>query len=513
MIRDSNNPLLSSDALGEKGEAKFADLCTDVDLTVNRVGRDRSGWDFVVQQDAVAAAHNHGRARIRLTLSAAERIAKQSNPAYIAAFRFNRNDLNDYDLYLIELADDQLAAILKALRKAQANGACAINARTIHIPLLEKDRVVPASGAQIRDILAHAHQRADEPYSSRKTHQLQTLGYGPDRLKAQITLHGVDLPEVLDLLLGQTSCVATLSNVTETRFGISLPIDDGETATGEVRATSTTKRPCSLVVEGGALPHRLRFDGVFSHASLPAVKGLTTRQRFDFSAFTVVSTHEPPSLTTTLTAEEHRSAPLKAWLDFHRVYLALAMDPPRFTLRSPHRKKPSEWRFPRAQGANLGDIKARLSLFEALDLISQATDADFTTMTADEVFSKQKDILTARHVGLPGDRNVRIVLPCVHRPEPEKSSRTTLFINLLNIAGRRIAYAGLAVFVPHESDDDTAWRTDQLTPIDVRRIDDDEDEFREFVRTCKATTGVDEVLIPDCDQGFVARALGELGEF
>lgn len=152
MIRDSNNPLLSSDALGEKGEAKFADLCTDVDLTVNRVGRDRSGWDFVVQQDAVAAAHipldarpalwtsfvqvkavwrDHGRARIRLTLSAAERIAKQSNPAYIAAFRFNRNDLNDYDLYLIELADDQLAAILKALRKAQANGACAINARKL----------------------------------------------------------------------------------------------------------------------------------------------------------------------------------------------------------------------------------------------------------------------------------------------------------------------------------------------------------------------------------------------
>lgn len=530
---DCNDPLLSSDALGEKGEAKFADLCTDVDLIVNRVGRDRLGWDFVVQQDAVAAAHipldarpalwtsfvqvkalwrDQGRARIRLSLSAAERIAKQSDPAYIAAFRFNRNDLTDYDLYLIELADDQLATILKALRQAQADGARAVNARTIHIPLREKDRVIPASGAQIRDILARAHQGAAEPYSSRKTHQLQTLGYGPDRLQAQIMLHGVDLPEVLDLLLGQTSCIATLSNVTETRFGISLPIDYGETATGEVRATSTRKRPCNLVAEGGALPHRLRFDGVFSHASFPAAKGLITRQRFDFGGFTVVSTHEAPSLTTILTAEEHRSAPLKTWLDFHRVYLALAMDPPRFTLRSPHRQKPSEWRFPRAQGANLADIRARLSLFEALDLISKATDANFTAMTADEVFSRQKEILMARHVGLPGDQNVRITLPRVHRPEPEEPSRTTLFINLLNIAGRCIVYAGLAVFVPHEGDD-TAWRTDQLTPIDMRRIDDSEEELREFVTTCKATTGVDKVLIPDGDQGFVARALGELDEF
>lgn len=531
---DANDPLLSSDALGEKGEAKFADLCTDANLIVNRVGRDRSGWDFVVQQDAVAAPHipldarpalwtyfvqvkavwrDQGRARIRLTLAAAERIAKQSDPAYIAAFRFNRNDLADYDLYLIELADEQLATILKALRQAQADGARAVNARTIHIPLLKKDRVVPASGAQIRQVLARAHQGAAEPYSSRKTHQLQTLGYGPDRLKAQITLHDVDLPKVLDLLLGQTSCVATLSNVTETRFGISLPVDEGDTAMGEVRATSTTERPCSLVVEGGALSSRLRFDGAFKHASLPAAKGLITRQRFDFGGFTIVSTHEPPSLTTTMTSDEHRPAPLKTWLDFHRVYLALAMDPPCFTLRSPHRKKPSEWRFPRTQGANLPDIRARLSLFEALELISKVTDADFKEMTADDVFSRQKEILTARYVGLPGDQNVRITLPSVHRPEPEAPSRTTLFINFLDIAGRRIVYAGLAVFVPQEGDDDTAWRTEQLNPIDIRRIDDSEDEFRDFVTACKAKTGLDEVLMPDADHGFVARALGEFEEF
>ena len=132
---------LNSDQLGKKGEARFSEICSDAKLTCNPSSYDRTGWDFIVEfpfdppgrqpsldkRRSPISCHVQVKTMwssndtFRMRLSSAERLAKEPKPAFVYVFKVNKN-LGFVEAYLVHMLDDNLATILKRLRREHAKG-------------------------------------------------------------------------------------------------------------------------------------------------------------------------------------------------------------------------------------------------------------------------------------------------------------------------------------------------------------------------------------------------------
>ena len=143
---DDMEGVLDPDRIGRIGERQFEVLCERAGLYCNKSVVDVMGWDFVVEfpmtppgkalpldQRPTNAARVQlkstlGRAgnRIRLSLSAIDRLAKDPRPALIVVFRL-RADGDLQSAYLVHLIGNELARVLRRLRLAEARKAHDIN--------------------------------------------------------------------------------------------------------------------------------------------------------------------------------------------------------------------------------------------------------------------------------------------------------------------------------------------------------------------------------------------------
>jgi len=131
--------MLNADQLGRKGEHHFSEICTDAKLTCNPSTYDRTGWDFIVEfpydppcpQSSLDKRHSPVSCHVqvktmwdtsdefRMRLSSAERLAKEPKPAFVYIFKVNRKQ-EFVQAHLIHMIDENLATILKRLRREQA---------------------------------------------------------------------------------------------------------------------------------------------------------------------------------------------------------------------------------------------------------------------------------------------------------------------------------------------------------------------------------------------------------
>jgi hypothetical protein len=133
---------LNSDELGKKGEARFSEICSDAKLIRNpSTDHDRAGWDYIVEFDQqppqgsatldtrrsplschvqVKTMWNSGD-RFKMRLSAAERLAKEPKPAFVYVFKVDAN-LNFVSAHLVQMLDENLATVLKRLRREEEKG-------------------------------------------------------------------------------------------------------------------------------------------------------------------------------------------------------------------------------------------------------------------------------------------------------------------------------------------------------------------------------------------------------
>lgn len=127
---------LTSDELGEKGQQRFAEWCSDASLICNPSTRDRAGWDFIVDfphaPSAMSLDHRQGppscrvqvktvkagTKSVRLRLDMAERLAKDGGPAFIVSPVVDGFDVPA--MYLWHVRGTHLATILARLRKEHA---------------------------------------------------------------------------------------------------------------------------------------------------------------------------------------------------------------------------------------------------------------------------------------------------------------------------------------------------------------------------------------------------------
>ncbi|MGO6845934.1 hypothetical protein ELH36_08535 [Rhizobium ruizarguesonis] len=246
------------DRIGDLGEGEFRTLCRKARLHCSKVDPDRTGKDFVVEfqlakpggfvsldrrpppiqivvQVKTILAKN---CTARLSLSVAERLAKDTRPAAVAVLRIDEQD-EIVDLHLLHLMDGPLGRILKALRQASSSDTPRLHERTISFKLDPSDRV----HRKAPDVYAAFAAFAGDGmlgYAAEKRRQLEELGFEPNRYNMKFSLpHAPD--DITESLLGLKPLEVSDVAITERRFNIDLPWDTIKNATIEFLPTAHLK--------------------------------------------------------------------------------------------------------------------------------------------------------------------------------------------------------------------------------------------------------------------------------
>ncbi|WCE03850.1 hypothetical protein [Pseudoxanthomonas sp. JBR18] len=272
---------LDPDRIGRIGERQFKVLCERAGLYCNKSVVDVMGWDFIVEFPMVPAGQalpldqrptnaarvqlksTLGRAgnRIRLSLSAIDRLAKDPRPALIVVFRL-RADGELQSGYLVHLIGNELARVLRRLRRAEARKAHDINHTDISYDYEKLGVRFEPNPADLLAALSAACGQNPGAYTIDKQRQLAELGYENGQFEAEALIQ-IEGPEHFSsLLLGLAPLKPLRIRVFDNRFGIRLPyqgtlFDDIE----ELRLTPPTLGFCEISIRGPGFGQATRFDG------------------------------------------------------------------------------------------------------------------------------------------------------------------------------------------------------------------------------------------------------------
>ncbi|WP_316200655.1 MULTISPECIES: hypothetical protein [unclassified Bradyrhizobium] len=271
---------LKSEQIGRIGERQFELLCERAGLFCNKSSVDVMGWDFIVEfpmesiEQGVTLDQRPARgvriqlkstlgrsgSRIRLSLSAIDRLAKDAHPAVIVVFRMKSNGELQSG-YLVHLIGDELARVLRRLRVAEAHRAHDINHADIGYDFEKAGRRFEPTPAGLLEALTLVCQQSPAAYTVEKQRQLAELGYEQGRFTAEalIRLEGPD--HLNDLLLGLVPLKPHQLQVFDNRFGIRLPyqgmlFDDLD----ELRLIPPTLGSCDVSFRGPGLGPAARFE-------------------------------------------------------------------------------------------------------------------------------------------------------------------------------------------------------------------------------------------------------------
>ena len=289
--------MLNADELGEKGQARFKEICADAKLVCNQSDRDRSGWDFIVEfpfKSVVGApaplesrktplsCHVQVKTLLdksdtfKMRLSSAERLAKELKPSFVYVLKVN-SALEFAGAYLIQILDKPLGKILRRLRKEDAAGNSTPNKKTISLWASADGIPVAPTGEGLRDALSAAGGTDLHAYAAEKAKQLAELGFEERPYTTQMTLHLGSNDDLVDMFLGLKKDVPATDLRTEyRRFGITLPLPELTGRKATITIQPSLADTCTITVRTNPLSTPAVFRGsVF----FPAIPGLSADRR------------------------------------------------------------------------------------------------------------------------------------------------------------------------------------------------------------------------------------------
>lgn len=236
---------MTPEQIGKAGELKLDELCNEVSLSCatlipDLVGVDRYlefsppeilGFGSLDTRPAPLSCYAQVKSKgphqryWQLALSVAERIAKSTKPAFLILFEVGP-DIKVTRGYLAHVRGNLLAKVLRRLRDAQRRGISDLNKRVIN--LSRKDGIeFQLEGEGFAEALRSAIGKSMAEYARAKNEELETLGFGEDRLIAKIKFNGADLGAIIDAHLGEGALAVDEISFSERRFNISLPSAPG----------------------------------------------------------------------------------------------------------------------------------------------------------------------------------------------------------------------------------------------------------------------------------------------
>ena len=330
---------LTSDELGEKGENHFVGICIDAGLVANKAKRDRRGWDYVVQfqfETAVSATLDQRPApischvqvkalwddnrRIEAPLSSIEHLAKDPKPAFIYIVKFDEA-LEPTEVFLLHLLDDNLATILKRLRREHKRGS-SVKDRTISFDAHKcGERIAPTGAALRHALLQQIGSSTGLPaYIVKKAKQLDELGYPDNRHKLTMTIYADSYDEFVEGFLGLRPLRASKVQHFETRFGIPILTRDTHDQRAELSIQPSEPRLGRAVFRGKATKPAI-FDGDVRVPGIPSLPEKHFRVCFKCALFTMTIPLGEGRFNVKFEADtpEARCLSIDEWLNFHRL--------------------------------------------------------------------------------------------------------------------------------------------------------------------------------------------------
>ncbi|TCA26243.1 hypothetical protein [Rhizobium leguminosarum] len=478
------------DRIGDLGEGEFRTLCRKARLHCSKVDPDRTGKDFVVefqladprgfvsidrrpppiqivvQVKTILAKNNTAR----LSLSVAERLAKDTRPAAVAVLRIDEQD-EIVDLHLVHLIDGQLGRILKALRQASKSDAPRLHERTISFKVDPSDRV----RRKAPDVYAAFAEFAGGgmlAYAAEKRRQLEELGFESDRYNMKFSLpHAPD--DIAESLLGLKPLEVSDVAITERRFNIDLPWDTIKNATVEFLPTAhltgstviqnfAADEPGRVVLQSDftVVPEKL-FEGV-----PPALMARTPYGDFVIRSKTWVFTQ----------AEEYGPGTrhtLKDWIGF--VELGLILGKSEFSLMFATDGAPGTIQFDVSDTDMVFDTRQErrfLKILERLRTISVAARWSDRSFTLSELLFQGKAI--GLIAGMLKDVNATFQCRSTGDVTPDLPGDRGALVCPVNVLGNWIGF-----FVPIEvsavaDDDGILWTGKQTVKALVESLDADD---------------------------------------
>jgi hypothetical protein len=230
---------LEPESRGRLGELKLEQLCVEGGLTANRVGHDRTGWDFNVEfpfsPDRRARLDSrpsppqarvqvktvmHKETSFKIRLSAAERLAKYPLTAFICVMAMDGGQVVRA-VYVLHVMGDVLSRILKELRQCEATNSLLVNRKSISMPVSLGIRIEVSASDLREELRASCGNRPDE-YEEQKKHQLANLGFDAVRYTGRFTLEATSESDMADVFLGLKPGQASDFQLTEVRWNIPL---------------------------------------------------------------------------------------------------------------------------------------------------------------------------------------------------------------------------------------------------------------------------------------------------
>ena len=230
-----------NDRIGRLGELEFARLCELAKLGCSKVEPDRTGKDFIVEfpppaigagqsldrraaplQFAVQVKTIRSRRRSAvLTLSVAERLARDLRPSLICVFKIDAND-QFVGLHLIHVQGVVLGRVLARLRAATGSDK-ALNELTLTFAPNASNKIEYSPPA-LMAALASFVPDGMRSYADAKAQQIEELGFNEVRILGTLSFEAVDVKNLADGFLGLSPLEGVSMTVMERRFEIDMPL-------------------------------------------------------------------------------------------------------------------------------------------------------------------------------------------------------------------------------------------------------------------------------------------------
>lgn len=268
-----------SSQLGRMAEGRFKTLCADAGFTCNPSIEDDHGWDFLVEYipkgDArLPADKRPGPRRVlvqvkstqsrtprtRLKVSNGLKLTNSELPCFLVLFHWPRSG-EDEKIYAKHIWAETMRPSLQRGRELTKTNSPTNQARlTMNFDEADDHTL------DLADWIEATVEEIGTDYGERKRRLRNTLGYEGGLYRADVVLgplHGIE--DIVDHQLRiKERLPVTRFKLVDPRFGIDMPVPDGEGGPGHIVLELNNERPLKVVLrtsgeEAIVLPAKARY--------------------------------------------------------------------------------------------------------------------------------------------------------------------------------------------------------------------------------------------------------------
>ena len=268
-----------SGQLGRMAEGRFKTLCADAGFTCNPSIEDDHGWDFLVEyipkgdarlpvdkrpgprQVLVQVKSTQSRTpQTRLKVSNALKLTNSELPCFLVLFHWPRSG-EDEKIYAKHICTETMTRSLRRGRELSKT-----NSPTNRAKLTMNFGEADDHTLDLTDWIKATVEELGSNYGERKRRLRETLGYEGGLYRAEVMvgpLRGIE--DIVDHQLRiKERLPVTRFKLVDHRFGIDIPVPDGEGGPGHIVLELNNERPLKVVLrvsgeEAIVLPAKARY--------------------------------------------------------------------------------------------------------------------------------------------------------------------------------------------------------------------------------------------------------------